>query len=140
MGGRGSFAAGNPVPYVYEVDTSFFAGGKFNRIKVLKGINGSGKHGLPESSHSSFAYLKMNPDGTFHTMRIYDNTHHLRIEIAYNREPKVDPGVDKVLHYHVYGKEFSHNKSGRFERTTIRMHKNSRLYRQYKKFFVGVKL
>ena len=49
MGGRGTFAAGNPVPYVYETDTSFFAGGKFNGVKVLKGVEGSGKHGLPES-------------------------------------------------------------------------------------------
>lgn len=55
MGGRGTFAAGNPVPYVYETDTSFFSGGKFNGVKVLKGVEGSGKHGLPESSHSSFA-------------------------------------------------------------------------------------
>lgn len=53
MGGRGTFAVGNPVPYVYEVDTSFFAGGKFNGVKVLKGVEESGKHGLPESSHSS---------------------------------------------------------------------------------------
>ena len=107
MGGRGTFAAGNPVPYVYETDTSFFAGGKFNGVKVLKGVEGSGKHGLPESSHSSFAYLKMNQDGTFNTMRIYDKDHNLRIEIAYHREPKVGKGLDKVLHYHVYGKEFS---------------------------------
>ena len=131
MGGRGTFAAGNPVPYVYETDTSFFAGGKFNGVKVLKRVEGSGKHGLPESSHSSFTYLKMNQDGTFNTMRIYDKDHNLRIEIAYHREPKVGKGLDKVLHYHVYGKEFSQSKTPNFERTTIRMHKNSKLYKQY---------
>lgn len=140
MGGRGTFAAGNPVPYVYETDTSFFAGGKFNGVKVLKGVEGFGKHGLPESSHSSFAYLKMNQDGTFNTMRIYDKDHNLRIEIAYHREPKVGKGLDKVLHYHVYGKEFSQSKTPNFERTTIRMHKNSKLYKQYKKFFKGAEL
>lgn len=140
MGGRGTFAAGNPVPYVYEVDTSFFAGGKFNGVKVLKGSEGSGKHGLPESSHSSMAYLKMNPDGTFHTMRIYDKNHNLRLEIAYHFESKIDKHKPKVLHYHIYGKEFSQNKTGRFERTTVRMHKNSRLYKYYKKFLKGAEL
>ena len=140
MGGRGTFAAGNPVPYVYETDTSFFAGGKFNGVKVLKGVEGSGKHGLPESSHSSMAYLKMNPDGTFHTMRIYDKNHNLRVEIAYHFESKIDKHKPKVLHYHIYDKEFSQNKNGHFERTTVRMHKNSRLYKNYKKFFKGAEL
>ena len=139
MGGRGTFAAGNPVPYVYEVDTSIFAGGKFNGIKVLKGTEGSGKHGLPESSHSSFAYLKMNPDGSFHTMRIYDKNHNLRVEIAYHREPTLAKGKDKVLHYHVYSTEFSSTRNKSFSRSTHLLHKNSKLYRQYKKFFRGVK-
>lgn len=67
MGGRGTFAAGNPVPYTYETV------GKIYGVKILQGIDG--KHGLPESSHSSMAYLKMNPDGTFNMMRIYDNKH-----------------------------------------------------------------
>ena len=138
MGGRGTFAAGNPVPYVYEVDTSFFAGGKFNGVKVLKGIEGSGKHGLPESSHSSIAYLKMNPDGTFHTMRIYDKNHNLRVEIAYHREPALAKNKDKVLHYHIYSKDFSSTRNKNFSRTTKLLHKNSKLYRRYKKFFKGV--
>ena len=39
MGGRGTFAAGNPVPYSYQtVDT-------IEGVKVLVGVNG--KHGLP---------------------------------------------------------------------------------------------
>ncbi len=38
MGGRGTFATGNTVPYSYEVDTSFSTDGKFNGIKVLRGI------------------------------------------------------------------------------------------------------
>jgi hypothetical protein len=36
-----------------------FTGGKFNGVKVLKGVEGSSEHGLPESSHSSFAYLNL---------------------------------------------------------------------------------
>ncbi len=139
MGVRGTFAAGNPVPYVYEVDTSFFEGGKFHGVKVLKGIEGSGKHGLPESSHSSFAYLKMNSDGSFREMRIYDKDHNLRIEIAYHYEPTLDKSKEKILHYHLYGKEFSQTKDPNFRRSTDILHKNSRLYKRYKKFFKGVK-
>ena len=33
MGGRGTFAAGNPVPYSYETV------GKIGGVKVIKGIN-----------------------------------------------------------------------------------------------------
>ena len=64
MGGRGTFAVGNAVPYVYETT------GTIEGVKVLQGVNG--KHGLPEESHSSRAYIKLKPDGTFHEMRIYD--------------------------------------------------------------------
>lgn len=138
MGGRGTFAAGNPVAYTYEVDKGFSPDGKLYGVKVLKGMSDSGKHGLPESSHSSIAYLKMNPDGTFNTMRIYDKNHNLRLEIAYHSEQSIAKGKAKVLHYHVYGKEFSQNAKSPFERTTNVLHKNSRIYKQYKKFFKGV--
>lgn len=57
MGGRGTYAIGNNVKYQYEtVD-------KIDGIKVLKGKEGSGKHGLPEESHSSEAYISRNPNG-----------------------------------------------------------------------------
>ncbi len=138
MGGRGTFAAGNAVAYTYEVDTSFSADGKFHGVKVLKGMAGSGKHGLPESSHSSAAYLKMNPDGTFNMMRIYDKGHNLRFEIAYHSEQSIAKGKSKVLHYHIYGKEFSQNAKTSFGRTTKVLHKNSKIYKQYKHFFKGV--
>lgn len=139
MGGRGTFAAGNPVPYVYEVDKEFSSDGKFYGVKVLKGIAGSGKHSLPESAHSSIAYLKMNPDRTFNMMRIYDKEHALRLEIAYHSEQSIAKGKPKVLHYHVYGKEFSQKTKGNFERETKILHKNSKIYKKYKKFFKGVK-
>ena len=67
MGGRGTFAAGNNVPYSYKVV------GMINGVKVLQGV--SGKHGLPESSHSSNAYIKLKPDGTFHEMRFCTTTY-----------------------------------------------------------------
>ncbi len=139
MGGRGTFAAGNAVAYTYEVDTDFSTNGKFHGVKVLRGIEGAGKHGLPESSHSSTAYLKMNPNGTFNTLRLYDKNHNLRMEIAYHSEQSIAKGKEKVLHYHLYSKEFSATRSGNFERTTHVLHKNSRIYKKYKKFFKGVK-
>ncbi len=138
MGGRGTFAAGNSVAYSYEVDTAFSEDGKFHGVKVLKGMKDSGKHGLPESSHSSKAYLKMNPDGTFNMMRIYDNNHNLRLEIAYHSEQSIAKGKSKVLHYHIYGKEFSQKAKSPFDRTTKVLHKNSKIYKQYQKFFKGV--
>lgn len=52
MGGRGTFAAGNPVPYSYKKVE------EIEGVKVLTGING--KHALPESSHSSNAYIKLD--------------------------------------------------------------------------------
>ena len=138
MGGRGTFAAGNPVPYTYEVDTEHYPEGKLDGIKVLKGMKGTGKHSLPESSHSSTAYLKMNPDGSFNMLRVYDKKHNLRLEIAYHQEKNLGPGEGKVLHYHIYGTEFSRNKNGPFQRTASRLHKNSRIYKRYKKYFIGV--
>ena len=140
MGGRGTFAAGNPVPYTYEVDTSLFKDGKFEGIKIIKGIEGSGKHGLPESSHSSTKYLKMNSDGIFNMMRVYDKNHNLRLEIAYHSDNMLGKGEEKVLHYHTYSKEFSQSKDGAFERTSNRLHKNTRMYKEYSKFFIGVKV
>ena len=72
MGGRGTFAAGNPVPYSYQtVDT-------IEGIKVLEGI--AGKHGLPESAHSSNAC----------EMRFYDKNRVLYLEIGYHPEKNWD--------------------------------------------------
>ena len=56
MGGRGSYAAGNNVEYTYKTV------GMVDGVKILQGIGN--KHGLPESSHSSEAYIKLKPDGT----------------------------------------------------------------------------
>ena len=96
MGGRGTFAAGKNVDYTYKtVD-------HIEGVKVLQGLNG--KHGLPEEAHSSTAYIKLKPDGTFHEMRIYDADHYLVKEIAYHPEPNLNHGNRKenVLHIHEY--------------------------------------
>ena len=105
MGGRGTFATGNTVAYVYQtVD-------KIAGVKVLTGIDG--KHGLPEEAHSSHAYIKLKSDGTFHEMRIYDKNHYLVFEIAYHPEPKLDPSRKPILHYHLYDRKFNRTNAAK---------------------------
>jgi hypothetical protein len=125
MGGRGTFAAGNPVRYSYQT-VDYIEG-----VKVLEGING--KHGLPEEAHSSTAYIALKPDGVFHEMRIYDENHFLIKEIAYHPEPKINNGnrQENVLHVHDYPER------NNFENRPVhRISKEE--YELYKKFFKGV--
>ena len=123
MGGRGTFASGNNVAYSYETV------GKIAGVKVLKGING--KHSLPEEAHSSLAYIKLKPNGTFHEMRIYDKDHYLVKEIAYHPEPKLTGNRhENVLHVHEYGKDNFGDRPARL----LTPHE----YQKYKKYFKGV--
>lgn len=125
MGGRGTFASGNPVLYSYQTV------GTIEGVKVLVRIGG--KHSLPEESHSSGAYIKLKSDGTFHEMRIYDKDHYLVKEIAYHREPKISGNhTDNVLHVHEYPRNDFKN------RTTRPITEEE--IKKYKKFFKGVKL
>ena len=123
MGGRGTFASGNTVEYTYQ--TSDFIEG----VKVLTGLNG--KHSLPEEAHSSSAYIKLKPDGTFHEMRLYDKDHYLILELAYHPEPSIDSSRNHVLHYHTYDRNFTRSDA-------IKMPKAMR--KHYKKFFKGVRI
>ena len=89
MGGRGTFASGNSVPYKYETV------GKLYNIKVLKGINGT--HGLPEESHKSSAYVYLNPNGTARQLRVYDENHTAKVDIELSaHRGKI------ILHAHDY--------------------------------------
>lgn len=125
MSGRGTFAIGNNVDYTYETID------KIEGVKVLSGKNG--KHGLPEESHSSTAYIKLKPDGTFHEMRIYDENHYLIKEIAYHPEPAINSGDRKhnILHVHDY-----------LEKDNFKIRPAHLItkeeYEKYKKFFKGV--
>lgn len=125
MGGRGTFAAGNPAPYSYETI------GHIDDVKVLQGING--KHSLPEEAHSSAAYIKLKPDGTFHEMRIYDSDHYLVKEIAYHPEPKINNGnrSESILHIHEY-------KRDDFGHRTVRLLTQEEI-QKYRKYLKGVK-
>ena len=124
MGGRGTFAAGNIVPYTYETI------GKIEGVKILQGI--FGKHSLPEEAHSSTAYIKLKPNGTFHEMRFYDKEHYLTMEIAYHPEPALNKGnrTENILHVHVYPQHDNFKL-----RTTRRISKAE--YEKYKKYFKG---
>lgn len=126
MGGRGTFATGNDVDYTYETV------GYIEGVKVLQGLNG--KHSLPEESHSSSAYIKLKPDGTFHEMRIYDKDHYLIKEVAYHPEPKINGGnkSENVLHIHEYKRDNFKDRSPRFMTDDE--------IKKYKKHLKGVKI
>lgn len=130
MGGRGTFAAGNPVPYSYQTV------GTIEGVKILEGI--AGKHGLPETSHSSKTYIKLNSDGIFREMRFYGEDHVLQMEIAYHPEHSLTGNRHTpVLHYHLYDNRFSMNKTGAFTRTKARRLTND-MKSKYRKYFKGV--
>ena len=131
MGGRGTFAAGNSVPYSYQTM------GTIEGVKVLQGIDG--KHSLPESAHSSDAYIKLKPDGTFHEMRVYGKDHVLQLEIAYHPEPSLTGDRQTpVLHYHTYDDRFSKNKTGSFSRSNAAF-LPAEMMKKYRKYLKGVK-
>lgn len=131
MGGRGTFAAGNTVAYNYKTI------GTIDGIKILQGIEG--KHGLPESSHSSEAYIKLKPDGTFHEMRFYNKEHVLYMEIAYHPEESLTGNRHTpILHYHLYNESFSKNKTGAFKRSRAEK-LSDEMKKKYKKYFRGIK-
>lgn len=95
---------------------------------MLNGIGG--KHSLPEEAHSSLAYIKLKPDGTFHELRIYDKNHYLTLEIAYHPEPGITGNRHKnVLHIHEYNRNF--------DRTTAKLITDAE-YKKYKKYLKGV--
>lgn len=122
MGGRGTFASGNTVPYTYETV------GKIAGVKVLHGMNG--KHNLPEESHTSEMYLKLHKDGTMSMLRIYGKDHYLQAEIAYHPEPELTGHYNPVLHIHYYDKNFNRTDADFLDKKT---------FEKYKKYMKGIK-
>lgn len=135
MGGRGTFAAGNPVPYVYSVDTTFSHDGKWEGVKILKGTGS--QHGLPESSHSNSAYIKLDHNGRFKEIRFYDKNHSLYLEIGYHSEKNVDASGKPVLHYHTYDPSFSMTKEGNGGRSEAKKLTKG-MKKHFRKYFKGV--
>ncbi len=89
MGGRGTFASGKNVAYTYETV------GKINGIKILKGLQG--KHGLPEETHSSNAYISLNYDNSVRQIRLYNSDLTAKTDV----EHSVHQGKT-ILHAHDY--------------------------------------
>ena len=124
MGGRGTFASGNPVPFTYKTV------GFIEDAKILEGIS-SRYHSLPEEAHSSNKYIKLNPDDSFRELRIYGDDHYLQLEIGYHKERNIPGGKsNNVLHYHFYDKNFNRSEAKPLTKE---------LYNKYKKYFKGVK-
>lgn len=98
MGGRGTYASGRNVPFVYKTV------GLFHGVKVLEGTEG--KHGLPEEAHTSEAYVKLARDGNLLMLRFYDKDKFLTTEIGFHPEPKLTGHHRPVYHIHFYDRDF----------------------------------
>lgn len=122
MGGRGTYAIGNDVPYTYETV------GYIDGVKVLQGL--PGYKGLPVEAHSGCAYIQLHPDGTFHMLREYDKDHYLVREIAYHREAKLSGHYEPVLHVHEYSRDL--------RKRTVRLATPEERIK-YQKYLKGVK-
>ena len=119
MGGRGMNASGRTFEETYRTV------GHIGGIPVLQPL--PPLHGrLPEESHTSNAYILLHPDGTFRMLRWYDKQHRLRMEIAYHREPSLDPS-GAILHLHSY-------HPGDFSKRKTRL-LTERDYRRFRRFF-----
>ena len=105
---------------------------KSDRDKYLdeNGKPVSNQRGLPAESRSSWAYIKVKSNDTFHEMRIYDDDHYLIKEIGYHGESKLNNGnfEEPFLHVHDYSRDF--------KRTTRRIMDDE--YNLYKKYFKGL--
>ena len=120
MGGRGTFAIGNPVPYTYET-VSCIEG-----VKVLQGLNG--KHNLPEESHSSKAYILTDKKGNFVRYRDFNTDHTSKFDIDYHPEKKISGNYNPIFHIHEY-------KNG--VRSSLGRKLTESEYKKFKKFFRG---
>lgn len=125
MGGRGTFASGNSVALTYQ---------NVEKIHDVWAVEGVSKqyHSLPAESHKSNAYIKLN-NGVFREMRIYDENHFIKYEIAYHKEKTLTGNnFENVLHIHEY-------KNGSFNDRPARFLTKEE-FEKYKKYFKGVVL
>ena len=129
MGGRGTYAVGNNVPFSYKtVD-------KIEGVKVLEPVDNRRSFKLPEESHTSNSYIELDKNGVFRQMSFYNDKHEAIFEIGYHNEKTL--GKESVLHVHLYKKpgDINHKCAQKF----VIGHGNE-YYEKYKKYFKGVKL
>lgn len=134
MGGRGSFAVGgNRIRQFVQTGEVSGSQGTF---KVLESNGKCNQHGLPMESNTSNGYIKLK-EGKFHELRIYGPDHRVYLEIAYHGEKKLTGDrFKKILHYHTYSYDLI---GGGFKRSdAIDIKSNTRLYNEYKDYFVGI--
>ena len=122
MGGRGTYASGNNVPFSYRTID------KIHGVKVLEGLKNI--HKLPEEAHQSNAYIRLDKNGNFYQYRHYDKNHQLKLEIGYHIEPNISKSGKPVFHIH----EYSNNMQQRTTRPIT-----EKEYNKYKRFFRGIK-
>ncbi len=125
MGGRGTFAKGRIVRLNYTTV------GYIEGVPVVKGLHG--EHSLPVEALHSRAYIRLDHKGVFREMGIYDRHRYIKYEIAYHREPNLDPSGKPVLHIHEY------KKQGSFDDRPPRLLTKKEL-RKYKKYLIGVEI
>ncbi|MGN1360126.1 MAG: hypothetical protein ACI4X9_06685 [Kiritimatiellia bacterium] len=83
---------------------------------------------LPEESQHHRAYIRLRPDGSFHSIRFYGEDHYATKDIAYHREPDLAPG-GPILPIHEY-------KRDNFTERKPRLLTEAE-YNLYKKYFNG---
>ena len=125
MGGRGTYAVGNNVPYTYKTI------GKVEGVKILVPIDSKKSLKLPEESHSASSYIVLDKNGVFRQYREYNQKHEVTLEIGYHSEP--DLGKGKVLHIHIYHNPGVENHNLAEKRLLTEKEK-----KKYSKFFIGV--
>lgn len=73
-------------------------------------------------------------------MRIYDDSHKLKMEIAYHPEKSLTGNnYTPVLHYHTYDERFSKNATGPFTRSPAKLLPDE-MKRKYKKYLRGLEV
>ena len=90
-------------------------------------------HSLPDVSHSPNAkYIKLNPDGSFREMRVFENNK-LMFEIGYHGEKSLAHNNIPILHIHyINGIEFKDHPPA--------MHLTEKQLEEFKKYFVKLDL
>jgi len=98
MGGRGTFAVGNPVSYQYKTVDNI------DGVKVLEPINKKSSFNMPVEAHSSTAYILLDKNGVFRQYREYDTTHNITKEIGFHFESGLSENGKSVFHIHEFSK------------------------------------
>lgn len=125
MGGRGTYASGNNVPYTYKtVD-------KIEGVKVLQPIKEGQSFSMPAEAHSSSNYIVLDKEGVFRQYMEYNENHLPIFEIGYHFEKGISKAGEPVFHIHEYSAPGIENRRRGRTMTAGELKK-------FKKYFKGV--